>query len=230
MFVIIKHADTYSSSPVSHCKIIDMTNEQIKANLREAYNRQAEARNQGGFDTWKFEERARFLSMLQQENKRTMLEIGAGHGRDSVFFQEQAFKVTAIDLSPAMIGLCRQKGITALIMDMVDLGFTNETFDAAYALNTFLHLSKSEFPIAAKGVRRVLRPEGLFYLGLYGGYEFEGVWQDDSYDPKRFFSFHSDENLKNILANSFEIVYFRSIRLGEDNITFQSVILRKQAS
>jgi len=210
--------------------MIDMTNKQIKADLRTAYNRQAEARNKAGFDSWKFEERARFLSLLQRKSKQTMLEIGAGHGRDSAFFREQAYKVTAIDLASAMIVLCQQKGIPALIMDMVELGFADEAFDAVYALNSFLHLSKSEFPIAVKDVRRVLRSEGLFYLGLYGGYEFEGVWEDDSYEPKRFFSFYSDETLRDILANSFEIVYFRSIQFGEDSITFQSVILRKRGS
>ena len=109
-----------------------MTDKQIKAHLIEAYNRQAEQRNKGGIQAWKVAERATFLSMLQQENKQILLEIGTGHGRDSLFFQKQGFKVTGIDISSTMVSLCRQKGITAFVMDMAELGFENNSFDAVY--------------------------------------------------------------------------------------------------
>ena len=204
-----------------------MPDKQRKAGLIKAYNQQAEERNKGGIQEWKVVERAYFLSLLQHEDKHTLLEIGTGHGRDSLFFQEQGYKIIGIDLSSAMVNLCRQKGITALVMDMVELGFARSSFDAVYALNSFLHLSKSELPTALKNVRAVLRPAGLFYLGLYGGFDFEGIWEDDFYTPKRFFSFHTDEDLKKILADIFETIYFKHISLGEDRKPFQSVILRK---
>lgn len=200
---------------------------QRKANLKKAYDQQAEQRNKSKIEAWKVAERAHFLSLLQKENKQTLLEIGTGHGRDSFFFQEQGFSVTGIDLSLAMVELCRQKGITAHVMDIVELSFEKNSFDAVYALNSFLHLSKSEFPLALENVRVVLQPDGLFYLGLYGGFDFEGIWEDDIYTPKRFFSFHTDENLKKILADIFNIIYFRHISLGENRKPFQSVILRK---
>ena len=204
-----------------------MTNKQLKANLIEAYNHQAEQRNRSEIQVWKVAERAHFLSLLQKEVKQKLLEIGTGHGKDSLFFQEQGFGVTGIDISPAMVELCRQKGITTQVMDVIDLGFDKNSFDAVYALNSFLHLPKSEFPLALENVRAVLKPAGLFYLGLYGGFDFEGVWEDDLYIPKRFFSFHTDENLKEILSKIFEIVYFRNIEFSKDRRPFQSVILRK---
>jgi len=204
-----------------------MEDKQIKSNLVEAYNQQAEQRNKHGIEDWKAMERAHYLSLLQQHKAQTLLEIGAGHGRDSLFFQEQGLKVTAIDLSPAMIRLCLQKGITAFVMDMIELGFENNSFDGVYALNSFLHIPKSKVQTALENVRNVLKPGGLFYLGLYGGIDSEGVWEDDPYTPKRFFSMYADEHLKEILAGIFEIVYFRHIPLGEDRKPFQSVILRK---
>jgi len=203
-----------------------MPDKQRKAGLIKAYNQQAEERNNGGIQAWKVVERAHFLSLLEQGDKHTLLEIGAGHGRDSLFFQEQGYKVIGIDLSSAMVNLCRQKGITAFFMDMVKLGFAKSSFDAVYALNSFLHLSKSEFPLALENVRAVLQPAGLFYLGLYGGFDFEGIWEDDFYTPKRFFSLHTDENLKRTLSKVFEIVYFRSIEFDKDQRPFQSVVLR----
>ena len=209
------------------CKISTMPDKQLKANLIEAYNRQAEQRNKGGIQEWKVVERAHFLSLLQQEDKHTLLEIGAGHGRDSLFFQDQGLEVTCIDLSSKMIELCQQKGLDAYIMDMVFLDFELGSFDAVYALNSFLHLSKREFPTTLENVHAVLQPAGLFYLGLYGGFDFEGIWEDDFYTPKRFFSFYTDEHLKQSLSKVFEIVYFRNIEFGKDKRPFQSIILRK---
>lgn len=206
-----------------------MTYKQLKANLVNAYNQQAEERNKREMEDWKAEERAHFLSLLQEENKQTLLEIGAGHGRDSLFFKEQGLQVTCIDLSPKMVELCRQKGIDAHVMDIVHLDFEQDSFDAVYALNSFLHLPKDEFPIALENVRSVLRPTSLFFLGIYGGIEFAGIWEKDAYKPKRFFSFHSDENLKRILAEMFEILYFKRIELGESELSFQSTILKKRA-
>ena len=205
-----------------------MTYEQLKADLVTVYNQQAEERDKREIDDWKAEERAHFLSLLQGENKQSLLEIGAGPGRDSLFFKEQGLQVTSIDLSPKMVELCRQKGLDAQVMDMIHLDFEHNSFDAVYALNSFLHLPKDKFPLALENVRNVLQPSGLFFLGIYGGIEFEGTNEKDAYRPKRFFSFHSDENLKRILADTFEILHFKRIDFEKERLSFQSTILRKR--
>ena len=58
-----------------------------KNDLREAYNKSAHQRDSVPMQDWKIEERSRFLSLLIQEKKEGLLEIGAGPGRDSLFFQ-----------------------------------------------------------------------------------------------------------------------------------------------
>ena len=206
-----------------------MTYKQLKADLVTVYNQPAEERDKREIDEWKADERAHFLSLLEGENKQSLLEIGAGPGRDSLFFTEQGLQVTSIDLSPKMVELCQQKGLDAHVMDMVHLDFKQDSFDAVYTLNSFLHLTKDEFPVALENVRNVLRQTGLFFLGTYGGIEFEGTNEKDPYRPKRFFSFHSDENLKRILAEMFDVLYFKRIDFGEERLSFQSVILKKQA-
>lgn len=206
---------------------ITMTSNQLKPDLIKAYNAKAEQRAKGEFEDWKADERAQFLSLLQKAKKRTLLELGAGHGRDSLFFQDQGLRVTCIDLSPKMVELCLQKGLDARVMDMVELDFKPNSFDGAYALNSFLHLPKDEFPKALENVRMILKPAGLFYLGLYGGIDFAGPWENDTYAPKRFFSFYSDENLNNFLISKFEVLYFKRIELENSELSFQSVILRK---
>lgn len=204
-----------------------MTTDQLRTNLILSYNSQAEQRDQSKIEDWKVIERAAFLSLLTGERKQFLLEIGAGHGRDSKFFQENGIQVTCIDLSPEMVKLCQQKGLNARVMDMVDLDFPDDSFDAVYSLNSMLHLSKKELPIALQNIRGVLKVNGLFFLGVYGGYDFEGIWENDTYNPKRFFSLHSDEKLKQVVAENFELLSFKEVNFGEEKIHFQSLILRK---
>src|SRR5215211_1515286 len=161
-----------------------------RATLILSYNRQAEHRSKGQMEDWKIMVRGEFLSLLKSEQKEALLEIGAGHGRDSKFFQENALQVTCIDLSPEMVRLCQQKGLNAHLRDMIDLDFADDSFDAVYSLNSLLHLPKAELPIVLHNIERVLKPNGLFFLGVYGGYDFEGVWRKDTYDPQRYFSFY----------------------------------------
>lgn len=192
-----------------------------------SYDRQAEQRNTSEIEDWKAIERSEFLALLHSEHKQSLLEIGAGHGRDSKFFQGNGFQVTCIDLSPEMVKLCRQKGLNAHVMDMINVDFADNSFDATYSLNSLLHLPKKELPIVLDNIRKVLKPNGLFFLGVYGGYDFEGIWETDSYNPKRFFSFHSDEKLKQIVTKSFELLSFkRIVTFGDENIHFQSLTLR----
>ncbi|WP_192894538.1 hypothetical protein [Paenibacillus contaminans] len=75
--------------------------------------------------------------------------------------------------------------------------------------------------------RRVLVPNGIMYLGLYGGYDSEGVWEEDWCEPKRFFSFYSDTSIQEIVTSYFKLESFRTISKGEGNLHFQSILLRK---
>ena len=200
----------------------------IIADLRAAYDRAVEERENKPILPWKIEERRRFLDLLRQEQKTTLLEIGAGTGRDSLFFQEQGLQVTCTDLSLAMAQHCRQKGLNAQVMDFRHLNFPAESFDAVYALNCLLHVPNSNLPAVLQQIQRVLKRGGLMFLGVYGGRASEGPAQDDTYEPKRFFSSRTDEQIQAMVQPYFQIVSFKVIPLpGEQDEHFQSLILRR---
>jgi SAM-dependent methyltransferase len=200
---------------------------EIKTTLIEAYNRYARDRDSRELHPWKIQERDRFLALLKQEHKKTILEIGAGTGKISRFFKDNGFKVIATDMSSEMVRLCREKQLPACVMDFCSIGFSQENFDAVWALNCLIHVPRKELPEVLRGIRDVLKPKGLFYMGVYGGTDFEGMWEDDYYRPKRFFSFYPDRQIQEIVARLFQILYFRGINVGEGKDHFQSMILRK---
>ena len=138
--------------------------------------------------------------------------------------------MTSIDLSPAMIELCKQKGLNAYVMDMTRMDFAEKSFDAVYTMNSLLHLPKDEFLNVLHGISSLLNADGLFFLGMYGGYDFEGISENDAYTPKRFFSFFEDEHLKEEVAKEFDILAFNRIITDSSNqLHFQSLILGKMS-
>jgi SAM-dependent methyltransferase len=200
----------------------------MRDNLRKSYDGFALKRDAETIQDWKIQERANFLSWLQKEHKHTLLEIGPGPGKDSRFFKDQGLDTVCIDLSPEMVKLCQQKGLTAQVMDMMDMRFPDNSFDSVYALNSLLHLPKYEMPAVLRKISQILNPAGLFFLGIYGGFNFEGVRDKDNYIPKRFFSFFTDEELQKEVSRIFEIVYFKTILIAEnEKLHFQSLIIRK---
>ncbi len=57
------------------------------------------------------------------------------------------------------------------------------------------------------------------------------MWEDDPYEPKRFFSFHTDERLREIVADSFDVLSFRRIAFAvarAEGLHFQSLFLRRR--
>jgi SAM-dependent methyltransferase len=204
------------------------TGKTFKDDLRTVYDQNAALRDSDTLQDWKIAERQAFLNRLTAGGLHNLLEIGSGPGKDGLFFQENGMQVTCVDYSPGMVELCRAKGLSAQVMDMMALEFEDGAYYAVYALNSLLHIPKADLPIVLGEIRRVLRPGGLFYLGVYGGGDFEGIAEWDFYLPKRFFSFHSDESIRKAVSPYFEILDFHNVDTDNGKTRpFQSLTLMK---
>lgn len=207
--------------------------DQILADLRASYDATAAERDAGQRADWKVHERAAYLALLRREKRRTLLELGAGPGVDAAYFQTQGLDVTAVDNSPEMVRFCRDKGLRAHVMSMTRLDFPAATFDAAYALNSLLHVPHDRFTAVLDGIGRVLRPGAPFLLGQYGGQNFEGVWPEDHHVPPRFYANYSDQEILQQVSGRFRIEQFRKIYLPDSGsrvrMHFQLLICRSPA-
>jgi SAM-dependent methyltransferase len=202
--------------------------QQVRDDLRLAYDGAAGRRDRKPKQPWKLAERAAFLSLLQQADAMRLLEIGAGTGQDSAFFASRGLDVVATDMSPAMVARCRRKGLDARVVDFSQLDFPAESFDGVYAMNCLLHVPNAELPAVLASIARVLRPGGLFFLGVYGGSEAseEGQAEWDDHVPARFFSWRTDDQITQFASVSFDIVDFHIAQPGTE-YRFQSLTLRR---
>jgi SAM-dependent methyltransferase len=128
-----------------------------------------------------------------------------------------------------MVQKCKEKGLQAEVMSFDRLDFPDNYFESIWALNCLLHVPKENIKTVLSEIRRVLKPSGIFYMGVYGGENSEGIWENDPYEPKRFFSFFEDDAIKELLSDLFNIEYFNVVpsEIVGGKFHFQSIILRK---
>jgi SAM-dependent methyltransferase len=194
--------------------------------LRAAYDDRAQWRDGQTKEPWKLAERQAFRDRLTPGAR--ILEIGAGTGQDSAYFQAEGLTVVAADLSPVMVGHCRAKGIDAHVMDFLHLDFPAGSFDAVFAMNCLLHVPNQDLPAVLAAITTVLRPGGLLYVGVHGGLvSVEGPIDGDEHVPPRFFSRRTDDQLLGFATGArFDIVDFHPVETGPGR-RFQSLTLRR---
>jgi cyclopropane fatty-acyl-phospholipid synthase-like methyltransferase len=200
----------------------------LKESLKASYNQQADLRSKSEIEEWKINKLDTFIEALHKNDFKNVLDIGSGSGQHGKYLMDHNMDVTCIDLSPKMVETCRHKGLKAEVMDYYTLHFESESFDAVWAMNTLLHVPKVSLPAVLKNIHTVLRKDGLFYMGVYGGQDSEGVWENDSYVPKRFFSFYTDEDLVEVVSPLFEVLDFHTVSEAGRSMDFQSLLLRKK--
>lgn len=195
-------------------------------NLIAAYERHAGERDAKSPDPFKESEKGEFRERLNRESRHALLEVGCGTGRDAAHFRDEGFAVTAVDTTPAMVDLARQKGIDARHLDCYQLDQIPETFDAVYTMNCLLHIPNADITRVLGLISDRLETGGLIYLGLWGGEDFEGIWENDRYEPKRFFSLRSGRILLGHVQEHFALEYYRRLSPRPGSL-FHSLIARK---
>lgn len=89
-----------------------------------------------------------------------VLEVGCGWGELAERIRaETGAEVAAVDLSPRMVELARQRGVDAQVADVQALPFPDDAFDAAVAAWMLYHVP--DIPRGVAELARVLRPGGL---------------------------------------------------------------------
>jgi ubiquinone/menaquinone biosynthesis C-methylase UbiE len=157
-----------------------------------------------------------FFDKFLNLTKGKVLDVGSGPGRDGLFFKQNGLDVVCLDASEEMIKLCLEKGLNAVVGDFKKIQFEDNSFDSVWAYTSLLHSKKEEIDKSLKEIKRVLKKDGIFGLGMMEG-DNEGYRQDykgdSSLNQLRWFSYFSKEELETLLQNNgFEIIYFESFK------------------
>ena len=170
--------------------------------------------------------REEFIELLAAEGRSSVLEIGAGPGRDGAAFVAAGSAYTAVDLAPASVAACRSLGLDAHVASVLDLPFPDATFDAGWTMSTLLHVADADLDAALAEIVRVLRPAAPLAVGLWGGGEdTEGPQGDADHGPARFFSFRTDERVRRALARYGQVERWVTWQ-GRRSLHYQYALVR----
>lgn len=177
----------------------------------QTYNLLAKKYDDETIDFWdKFPQNV--LDKFVNHAKGRILDVGSGPGRDAIIIQNKGLEVICLDASEAMIKLCKEKGLKAILGDFNKIPFKKKSFDGVWAYTSLLHIQKSEVSQSLQEIKRVLKNEGILGLGLIEG-ETEEFKESSGVNMPRWFSFYTKREIEVLLEkNGFEVVYFESFK------------------
>ena len=111
------------------------------------------------------------LEKFKKNNIKNIIELGAGLGRDTIFFAENFIKVTALDFSQKAIEIIKSKSDYLGLSNYIDakkydlrqkLNFKDNSFDGCYSHMLYcMAFSSSEIENLNSEVCRVLNKEAI---------------------------------------------------------------------
>jgi SAM-dependent methyltransferase len=179
---------------------------------------------------------------FKKEGVVWILELGAGQGRDTLFFAVEGFRVSALDYSKeglaAIEGKAQRLGLSQSIVTLQHdirqpLPFESESFDACFSHMLYcMALTTTELEFLSQEVLRVLKPGGLniytvrnttdkhYQIGIHRG---EDMWEVGGF----IVHFFSREKVKH-LAEGYGTTSLEEFEEGELPRRLYLVAMRKE--
>ena len=166
---------------------------------------------------------ARFEEKLQPGC--SILDLGCGSGRDSLYYAKCGYRVSALDPSPAMCAHTRSLvDIPVYEMQAEDMTF-QEAFDAVWACASLLHVPRGSQVLVLKKIAAALKEGGICYCSWkYGD-------KDREKDGRRFTDL-TEASFRALLQQVPElreeaVWTTQDVRSGREDQKWLNVLLRK---
>ena len=155
----------------------------------------------------------------------SILDLGCGSGRDSLYFLEKGYIVTSVDASEEMVRLSSElTGQKTRCMNMQDIEFKNE-FNGIWACASLLHVDKGSTEDLLSNLGKALKTDGCLYASYkYGdGAQIKGDRFFNNYDEGTF-----EEVVDNVVGFEIENYWItKDLRPNRIDEKWLNVILKK---
>ena len=168
------------------------------------------------------------LELFKEKNIHKIVEIGAGLGRDTLFFAKNSINITALDYSPSGIEAINQKTkknnlsnyISTKLFDVRQkLPFEDNSVDACYSHMLYcMALTTEDLEKLNNEIHRILKPNGLnIYTVRHtndGDYKNGKHIGEDLYENDGFIVHYFSEEKVNSLLNGFKNITLEKFEEG----------------
>lgn len=169
------------------------------------------------------EELVRFVARnfypFSNKSKIRFLDMGCGTGSCSWYIAREGFSVYGIDGSKTAIKNAKLRfkkehlNGNFQVMDMINLDFPNDFFDAVIDISAIQHNSIKNIPIIFNEINRVLKNNGAFFSIMVGNGTHHSTYLD-----KGFVHYYKLNEIKKIFKQ-FKIVGLEKSDRTDNNMT-----------
>ncbi|RZO49502.1 MAG: class I SAM-dependent methyltransferase [Candidatus Pelagibacterales bacterium] len=182
------------------------------------------------------------LNNFKEEKIKKVVELGAGLGRDTLFFAKNSIEVEALDYSSAAIKIINKKILEAKLSNFIStkifdvrkkLPFENSSIEACFSHMLYcMALSTSELKDLNSEICRILKPGGInIYTVRHtgdGDYKNGTHIGEDLYENDGFIvHFFSEEKVRQI-TDGFNVLNIESFEEGKFPRKLFRVVLKKK--
>lgn len=167
----------------------------------------------------RFEEMPTIEQKALQLSKGKVLDVGCGAGNHTLYLQQKGFDVTAIDLSPGAVEVCKLRGVQNA--EMTDILNVSEKFDTILLLmnGTGIFQNLASAPKYLNHLKSLLNPGGQILIDssdliyMFDEDEDGGVWVSGDKDYYGELTFKM--SYKNEVSEDFDWLYLHFELLKE---------------
>lgn len=133
-----------------------------------------------------------FLKYLKAN--ASLLDLGAGSGRDSRYFSNLGYTVTSLDANETFIKYMQAHQTNRVIHSTMEEYTTDEMFDGIWACASLLHIKKKNIKTIIEKYVALLKPSGVFYMCFKEG-------EHERMSGIRFYNDYTMETLGSLLKS-----------------------------
>ena len=183
------------------------------------------------------------LELFKEKNIKNIIELGAGLGRDTIFFAQNSIKVKALDYSPSAIKIINERASKKGLLNYVStkvfdirkkLPLKDNSVEVCFSHMLYcMALSTEEIKNLNNEICRVLQPNGIniytvrhikdgdYKNGMHIG---ENLYENDGF----IVHFFSEEKIKDLLEG-LNIIEIEKFEEGKFPRKLFKVVLEKKS-
>ena len=164
------------------------------------------------------------MFLKELKDGAAILDFGCGSGRDSKYFLQKGYQVTAVDGSAKLCRIAEEKiGIPVIHMDFNDFD-EQDKYDGIWACSSILHLPKQELKNVLIHMEKALHDDGIIYTSFKYS-DFSGMRNG------RFFTDFTEDSFRDFISNVGQLVIEKfwitsDVRPGRQDEKWLNMILR----
>lgn len=201
----------------------------IRGDLAAYYEEEARLGSRGPVGGRRLALRSAFIEVLASEARSSVIDFGAGPGRDGSGFLEAGVRYLGIDLAPGNAALAAEREIAVLPASITAPPLVDHCFDAGWSMSTVMHLPADEVAAATRAMSTVLRPAAPLIIGLWGGDGGDYVDETQLPGQRRYFGLRSPDHNRQLLSSAADVEDEQIWDAGPDGWHYQVFFLRTRA-